>query len=62
MGKKYEEEGAKKISDLVFKFREDSDHISIDIPMDEGVKKDGWWISALVYPMVSGLLDMSCDA
>ncbi len=49
----YERNGAEKGSHLAIEFEVPSEPISLDIPMLEGIEKDGWRIYPLVTPVVS---------
>ncbi len=49
----YERKGAEKGSHLTIEFEVPSEAISLDIPMLEGIEKDGWKIYPLVTPIVS---------
>ncbi len=49
----YKGEGAEKGSYLPIEFEVLSNAISLDIPMSNGIEKDGWRIYPLVTPVVS---------
>ncbi len=53
VNKFYKGEGAEKGSHLAIEFEIPSEAISLDIPMLEGIEKDGWRIYPLVTPVVS---------